>query len=125
MDLPPASDRVMGCWLVPLNGGAPYLVSENWLPSRWSRDGKLLYVEVGTETEHPQGNPPGSLQRHGRTVAVRLGVDGRPTAPVIPAPSDATLIPYPELSLAVGPDPSVYAFEKVESRRNIYRIPLH
>ena len=125
MDLPPASGRVMGCWLVPLDGGAPYLVSEDWLPSRWSRDGKLLYVEVGTETEHPQGSPVGNLQRHGRTVALRLGGDGRPTAPVIPIPPDAALIPHPELSLAVGPDPSVYAFDKVESRRNIYRIPLH
>ncbi len=38
---------------------------------------------------------------------------------------DALLIPHSELNLSMGSDPSVYAFVKLETHRNIYRIPLH
>ncbi len=38
---------------------------------------------------------------------------------------DAMLIPHQELDLSMSADPSVYAYVKWETHRNIYRIPLH
>jgi Tol biopolymer transport system component/DNA-binding winged helix-turn-helix (wHTH) protein len=103
-------------WLVPLGGGAPRLLARGWWPSRWSRDGRFLYVEAGKSD---------NSQVHGRTVALRLDTDGVPSEVARPIPADTIVIPLPEQSLSIGSDPSVYAFEKGELRRNIYRIPLH
>jgi hypothetical protein len=105
-----------GAWLVPVDGGAPTLIRKGWWPSHWSRDGKILYVEVGTGE---------NSQRHGRTAALPVGADGLTTESAMLVPPDATLIPHPELSLSMSSDPSVYVFVKGEARRNIYRIPLH
>jgi dipeptidyl aminopeptidase/acylaminoacyl peptidase len=105
-----------GAWLVPIDSGAPHLLALGWWPARWSRDGKLLYVEIGQND---------TSQVHGRTVALRVNANGVPTDAARPPRADSIVIPRPELTLSVGPDPSVYAFEVSELRRNIYRIPLH
>jgi Tol biopolymer transport system component len=103
-------------WLLPLRDGTPKLIRKGWWPSRWSRDGKRLYLEVG---------PEGDTQRHGRTAVLSIGPDGLPLEPLGAAPQGAPLISQAELSLSVGVDPSVYVYAKGEVRRNIYRIPLH
>jgi DNA-binding winged helix-turn-helix (wHTH) protein/Tol biopolymer transport system component len=112
----PIEDGTAGAWLVPVGGGAPTLIHKGWWPSHWSRDGKALYVEVGTGE---------NSQRHGRTAVWPIGADGLPTASATSLLSGATLIPHAQLDLSMGSDPSVYAFVKGEARRNIYRIPLH
>lgn len=111
----PIEGGIAGAFLAPVGGGAPTLIREGWWPSQWSRDGRALYVEVGTGE---------NSQRHGRTAALPIGADGLPTESAMSVP-DAMLIPHSELNLSMGSDPSVYAFVKWETHRNIYRIPLH
>src|SRR5258708_3807082 len=88
--------------------------SSGWL-SQCPRDGRALYVEVGTGE---------NSQRHGGTAVLPIGANGLPTQLPISV-LDTPLIPHPELNLSIGSDPSVYAFVKWETHRNIYRIPLH
>jgi eukaryotic-like serine/threonine-protein kinase len=111
----PIEGGIAGAFLAPVGGGAPTLIRKGWWPSQWSRDGNALYVEVGTGE---------NSQRHGRTAALPIGADGLPTESAMSVP-DTMLIPHPELDLSMGSDPSVYAFVKGETHRNIYRIPLH
>ncbi len=111
----PVEGGIAGGFLAPVGGGAPSLIRKGWWPSQWSRDGNTLYVEVGTGE---------NSQRHGRTAALPIGADGLPVESAMSVP-DAALIPHPESDLSMGSDPSVYAFVKWETRRNIYRIPLH
>jgi DNA-binding winged helix-turn-helix (wHTH) protein/Tol biopolymer transport system component len=111
----PIEDGIAAAFLAPVGGGKPVLLRKGWWPSQWSRDGKTLYLEVGAGDDS---------QRHGRTAALPLGGDGLPTEPVLSVP-DGRLIPHSELSLSMSSDPSVYAVEKGQTHRNIYRIPLH
>jgi DNA-binding winged helix-turn-helix (wHTH) protein/Tol biopolymer transport system component len=106
---------VGGEFLVPIGGGTPYLLREGWWPSQWSRDGKVLYIEVGAGR---------NSQRHGRTAALSLGANGLPIESSVSV-AETTLIPQAETNLAMGSDRSVYALVKEEIHRNIYRIPLH
>ena len=108
----PVENGLGASWLVPIGAGEPWLVGKGWWPARWSKDGRLLYVEVGTS------NTP-------ETVAVPLGPDGLPAGPVSEALSGGARIPYAGLSLSIGSDPTEYVFVRSERRRNIYRIPLH
>lgn len=108
-------DGISGSFLVPLSGGNPTLLRKGWWPTQWSRDGRVLYTEVGTGE---------NSQRHGRTAALILGQDGLPLESVDSVPEN-TLIPHSVQSLSMGADPSVYAVVKYETHRNIYRIPLH
>jgi hypothetical protein len=112
----PVEGGIGAAWLVPVDGGAPSLIRKGWWPSHWSRDGKLLYMEIGTGEDS---------QRHGRTAALPIGADGLPIGSPAALAPDATLILQPESSLAMGSDSSVYVFVKEETQRNIYRIPLH
>ena len=114
VDLPVAGG-ISGAFLAPVEGGAPTLIRKGWWPSQWSRDGHTLYVEVGTGD---------NSQRHGRTAALPIGADGLPTLSVLSVP-DTMLIAHAELSLSISSDPSVYAIERGQTHRNIYRIPLH
>ena len=111
----PIEGGMAGAFLAPVGGGAPTLIRKGWWPSQWSRDGLTLYVEVGMGE---------NSQRHGRTAALPLGANGLPTASVLSVP-DTMLIPHAELSLSMGSDPSIYAIERGQTHRNIYRIPLH
>ncbi|HTT04539.1 MAG TPA: winged helix-turn-helix domain-containing protein [Steroidobacteraceae bacterium] len=103
-------------YLVPAGGGAPRLFAHGWWPVHWSHDGRFLYVEAGKSDQSPV---------EGRTVVLPLGADGYPREQSRPVPADVVVLPHPEGSLSIGPDPSVYVFEKLDMRRNIYRIPLH
>ena len=76
--------------------------------SRWSSDGRSLYVE----------EPAGTLP---------IALSGS-APPVIPASSAATgsdILPHGTEGFAPGPSPDTYAFTRTEWLSNIYRIPLH
>ncbi|HEX4051225.1 MAG TPA: winged helix-turn-helix domain-containing protein [Steroidobacteraceae bacterium] len=103
-------------YLVPTDAGAPRVLSHGWWSVRWSHDGNFLYVEAGKSDQSPV---------QGRTVVLPLDADGYPREQARPVPDDVIVLPHAEGSLSIGPDPSVYAFEKLDMRRNIYRIPLH
>ncbi|HYV62254.1 MAG TPA: hypothetical protein VE958_06250, partial [Bryobacteraceae bacterium] len=107
----------------PLNGGAPTTVCicgnrapDAPQPVSWSPDGKLLYISlVGGQAVYAvplrSGEvlpplPPGGI--HSAEEAAKL-----PGAKLLPAPGE-----FP------GPNPSVYAFPKFTSQRNIYRVPV-
>jgi hypothetical protein len=96
-------------------GGTPISLRTGWWPSQWSRDGKVLYLEIGVEE---------NSQRHGRTAVLRLGADGLPSRSAMSV-TDRMLIPHAELNLSMGADQSVYGLVKEETHRNIYCIPLH
>ena len=104
-----------GNFLQPLSGGAPLLIDHGWWPARWSHDGATLFIEVGL-TEHSE--------RGGRTRAVPLGSDGLPIEKLHPQPADAIFVDRAVSTLAIGNDPSTYAFVSTKGSRNIYRIPL-
>ncbi|HEY2464897.1 MAG TPA: winged helix-turn-helix domain-containing protein [Steroidobacteraceae bacterium] len=111
----PVEGGVAAAYLAPVDGGKPSLIRKGWWPSQWSRDGKTLYVEVGIGDDS---------QRHGRTAALPIGANGLPAESLLSVP-DAMLIPHSEQSLSMSSDPSVYAIERGQTHRNIYRIPLH
>jgi DNA-binding winged helix-turn-helix (wHTH) protein/Tol biopolymer transport system component len=102
--------------LISMDDHNEHMIGKGWYQSRWSRDGKLLFVEIGKD-----GDPTMA----GRTAVVRMGATGRPILPILPAAPDAVVIPHPEAGLSAGQDPSVYVYVKSELRRNIFRIPLH
>jgi DNA-binding winged helix-turn-helix (wHTH) protein/Tol biopolymer transport system component len=108
----PVENGLGASWLIPVGAGEPWLVGKGWWPARWSQDGRLLYVEVGTSST-PE------------TVAVPLGPNGLPAVPVSEALAGGARIPHAGLSLSTGSDPTEYVFVRSERRRNIYRIPLH
>jgi hypothetical protein len=109
--------------LYPVGGGSPMLVcacmtasSDRPSPSvvSWSPDMKFLYL---------------SFQRSIYAVPLRPGevlpplpASGFRTERDVAALPGARLIPEPEAF--AGPNPSVYAFTKVATQRNIYRIPV-
>ena len=99
-----------------LNGGTPWLVANGWAPSRWSRDGKRLYVEVGML---------GHSAHAGRTAVLDIGAGGLPLAPIMQSLAGATVIPHGEELLSPESDRSFYVFVQSARQRNIYRIPLH
>jgi Tol biopolymer transport system component/predicted Ser/Thr protein kinase len=107
----------------PLNGGAPTTVCicgnrapDAPQPVSWSPDGKLLYISlVGGQAvyavplrpgEALPPLPPGGI--HSAEEAAKL-----PGAKRLPVPGE-----FP------GPNPSVYAYPKFTSQRNIYRVPV-
>jgi eukaryotic-like serine/threonine-protein kinase len=83
-------------------------VRAGYWASRWSADGRHLYVE----------EPAGTLP---------IALTGS-APPSIPAPSASTgsdTLPHATEGFAPGPDPDTYAFTRIDWLRNIYRIPLH
>jgi DNA-binding winged helix-turn-helix (wHTH) protein/Tol biopolymer transport system component len=113
----PAAGNLIDAWAVPIDSASPArVINRSYSPTQWSRDGKMLYVGLNVQ-EH--------LASSGSTTALPTGPDDLPVTPLTAAEAGAVLIPHPEESLSMGPDPSVYVFLKSERRQNIYRIPLH
>ncbi|MBZ5632105.1 MAG: protein kinase [Acidobacteriia bacterium] len=109
--------------LIPLDGGSPTTICicgnrgpDAPQPVSWSPDGKLFYISlVGGQTVYSVPLRPGEVLPplppegiHSAEEAAKL-----PGAKLLPAPGE-----FP------GPDPSVYAFPKFTSQRNIYRVPV-
>ena len=107
----------------PLDGGAPVPVCicgnrapDAPQPVTWSRDGKFFYISlVGGQDVYAIPLRPGQVVPplppkgiHSAEEASKL-----PGAKLLPAQGE-----FP------GPNPSIYAFPKFTSQRNIYRIPL-
>ena len=94
----------------PNRGRTPAIVS-------WSADGRFMYVST-----------PGA---QGKTFAVPL--EGGRAVPSLPpsglqSTADVAALPGAQLvaeqPVFVGPDPSLYAFSRVSTQRNIYRVPV-
>jgi serine/threonine protein kinase/Tol biopolymer transport system component len=122
----PASAQETGTgatMVYPLNGDAPVTVCicgnrapDAPQPVSWSQDGKLFYISmVGGQAVYAiplrAGQvvpplPPGGI--HSAEEAARL-----PGAKLLPAQGE-----FP------GPNPSLYAFPKFTSQRNIFRVPV-
>jgi len=83
--------------------------------TRWSRDGRTLYVEA------PGSRPTAAA----RTLVVALSGDGPPQIPAVPAQTGPDILPHGVGGFSPGPDPDTYAFTRTEWLRNIFRIPLH
>ena len=114
----------------PVGGGSPTLVcgacgADNFVrrlersgprPSvlSWSPDGKFLYLNF-------QGSIYAIPLRPGQ-VLPPLPPSGFRTEQDVAALPGARLIP--EREAFAGPNPSVYAFTKFATQRNIYRIPV-
>ena len=109
----------------PVGGGSPTLickcygapnVTDGPMPPQlsWTPDGKFLYLKFATTT---YAIP---LQR-GRMLPP-IPASGFPSKEAVAALPGARLIS--EESVFPGPNPSVYAFMKVATQRNIYRVPV-
>lgn len=83
--------------------------------TRWSSDGRTLYLEVGKGIDAPTG----------RTLPITLAEGKPPQIPPLPPASEQGLLPHATEDIAPGPDPATYAFTRAERLQNIYRIPLH
>ena len=91
-------------------------VRNGYWPSRWSADGRTLYLEIGE---------PNSAFAPGRTLPVSLVPGASPQIPALPLASADGILPHATSGLAPGPDPSTYAYTQTQQLQNIYRIPLH
>jgi serine/threonine protein kinase len=122
----PASAQETGSGLTKvyrLDGGAPVTICicgnrapDAPQPVSWSADGKLFYISlVGGQTVYAiplrPGQvvpplPPGGIHSVGEASKL-------PGAKLLPEPGE-----FP------GPNPSLYAYPKFTSQRNIYRVPV-
>lgn len=109
----------------PVGGGSPTLLCvtcgtgngvERVGPSgvSWSPDGKFLYL-------NPQGSIYAIPLRPGQMLPP-IPVSGFRSKEDVAALPGARLIPQP--GAFPGPDPSIYAFTKVGTHRNIYRVSV-
>ncbi|HZB87406.1 MAG TPA: winged helix-turn-helix domain-containing protein [Terracidiphilus sp.] len=106
---------------IPLRGGTPQRICAGYCYTRWSTDGKFLYVSVeGSSRTSP-----------GRSLAIPVGPGESLSS--IPAGGIATLaeassIPGAEwvghALLVPGKDPEHYAWVNTTVHRNLYRISL-
>jgi len=81
----------------------------------WSFDGRCLYVKFATSTYAIPLKPGQMLPPVPASgFATKDAIAALPGAPLL---SDAANV-YP------GPNPSLYAFTKVATQRNIYRVPV-
>lgn len=90
-------------------------VRSGYWASRWSLDGRNLYLETqGASSSEPGG-----------TLAIALTGSAPPRIPALTAITEGDLLPHGTEGFAPGPGPDTYAFTRTEWLRNIYRIPLH
>ena len=112
----------------PMDGGSPTLIcpscgtageeNRSVTPAlvSWSRDGKFLYLH-STQT------------RQSYSIPLRAGQILPPLpASGLPSLADAASLPgaraFPQQRAFAGADPSVYAFPRIATHRNIYRVPV-
>jgi hypothetical protein len=83
----------------------------------WSRDGRFLYVHFAWTTRETYAIP-----LHSGQILPPMPTGGIHSAEEAAALPGAQRIP--QLRAFVGDDPSVYAFIRNTSQRNIYRVPV-
>lgn len=114
----PASDAdAVDTIAIPADGGVPRVIGRGRYPVAWARDGRFVYVGLGSD------------QR--QTVAIpvsRIGLAGCPSAVFVRA-SRQPAIPGAQLidgfDISPGPNPSTFAYVKTTTQRNLFRISLH
>jgi Tol biopolymer transport system component len=106
-----------------LDGGAPVTVCicgnrapDAPQPVNWSRDGKLFYISL------VQGQTVYAIPLRPGQVVPPLPPDGIHSAEEAAKLPGAKLLPEP--GEFPGPNPSLYAYPKFTSQRNIYRVPV-
>ena len=122
----PASTQETGSGatvVYPLDGGSPTTVCicgnrapDAPQPVSWSPDGKLFYISlVGGQTVYSVPLRPGQVV----PPLPPGGIHSPEEAAKLPG---AKLLPVP--GAFPGPNPSLYAYPKFTSQRNIYRVPV-
>jgi serine/threonine protein kinase len=81
----------------------------------WSSDGKFVYLKFGGST---YAVPPAANQL--LPAIPRAGFESKEAVAALPG---ARLV-SDEANVFPGPEPSTYAFTKVTTQRNIYRVPV-
>jgi hypothetical protein len=109
----------------PLGGGSPALICETcaqagtfesspWAPPvSWSRDGKFIYLKFNRSTYAIPLRPGRALPPMPASGLTEEGVVALPGARRIA-----------DVGAFAGPNPSLYAFTRVATQRNIYRVPV-
>jgi hypothetical protein len=97
-------------------GGKPRLIGRGRFPVTWARDGRFIYIGVGFDKGQTMGIPlstgelpelpPGGIRSREQADAIR----------------GARLINAFDIS--PGPDPSIFAYVKTTTHRNLFRISL-
>ena len=108
----------------PLAGGPPLLVcADCWMA--WSPDAKFIYLILRSKVYRvrlPLGKafpplPPAGIQSETEIKAI-------PGATMVVSSGMDTTSGFGPLAIAIGADPSSYAFVKATTHRNLYRIPI-
>lgn len=114
-----------GAMAHPVGGGAPVLIcttcvfdgtfeSSPWPPPvSWSRSGEHMYLKSNRSTYAIPLRP-------GRVLPEIPG-SGLSAEDVVALPGAR---PIADIGAFPGPDPSVYAFTRIATQRNIYRVPV-
>jgi Tol biopolymer transport system component/predicted Ser/Thr protein kinase len=110
--------------LYPAGGGSPTRVCVGCSPPQgtdpvppsmgWTPDGRFLYLKFGAAT-YAIPLQPGQ-------VLPPIPASGFPSKEAVAALPGARLLPVE--NVYPGPNPSIYAFVKVSTQRNIYRVPV-
>jgi len=107
---------------LPVAGGSPVRLLGNSTSARWSRNGELFFLSIGTSyysgyTGYTYVVP---LAR-GRMLPEIPG-GGFPSAQALAKLPGVRIIDTPDV--APGPTPDVYAFSRGKVQRNLYRVPV-
>jgi serine/threonine protein kinase/Tol biopolymer transport system component len=119
-------DAINSVIVRPVDGGSPMVVCRNncayrsdaSLPSpqevSWSPDGRFLYLAL-------MGSTYAIPVARGNVVPPALGEGIRSVQEAAALPG---VRPFAVPGAIPGPDPSIYAYPKVNAQRNIYRVPV-
>ena len=111
--------------ILSLSGKAPRPLLPYGLTSRlrWNLDGTRAYISVqyGTASAFGVGRTY-VLPAAGRSVVAEIPQGGFKTEAEVAALPGVTTLPHGDVAL--GSSPAVYAFSRVTTTRNLYRIPL-
>jgi len=122
MAIAPLLDRTtVAVMAIPVSGGAPVRICEDYCLTSWSTDGRFLFASV----EEP------SLTSPGRSLAIPIGPgEALPALPLLGiAPrSPASAIPgarsVPRADIVPGADPDTFFYVATGMHRNLFRVPL-
>jgi hypothetical protein len=81
----------------------------------WSPDGKFMYLKFGGSTY--------AISLTGGKMLPPIPASGFESKEAVAALPGAQLV-SDEANVFAGPDPSIYAFTKVTTQRNIFRVPV-
>jgi eukaryotic-like serine/threonine-protein kinase len=109
----PSGEAAGAMLVLPLGGGPPVQIYGTGIGMKWSRDGKLLLLELGQTYVLPLPL--------GRTLP-EIPAGGFQSEDEIAKLPGVRIIANPDV--APGPTPELYAFSRETVQRNLYRIPV-